>query len=148
VRPANLFVGTFIGEPPMNVFPVQVKDEGKTLAFAIEGSEGQSLSYAAGDFPEALRKRLKGETSLMLGVRPHAVHIGKGGLKARVVTCQWLGDQTHIAAEIAGRNVVSVSHEQIAARPGAEMFLRIEPGDLHIFAAANGEAIAHGAHLV
>lgn len=147
VRPANLFVGTFIGEPPMNVFPVRVKDDGKTVDFAIEGSEGQSLSYAAADFPPALRQRLKGETSLMLGVRPHAVHIGQQGLKARVVTCQWLGDQTHIASEIAGRNVVSVSHEQIAARPGAEVFLRIEPGDLHVFASGSGEAIAHGAQL-
>jgi len=72
-RPANLFVGTFIGEPPMNVFPVEVKDDGQTISFAIAGSEGQSLTYAAGEFPQALRQRLKSETALMLGVRPHAV---------------------------------------------------------------------------
>ena len=148
VRPANLFVGTFIGEPPMNVFPVQVKDDGKTIDFAIEGSGGQSLSYAAADFSQTLRNRLKGETALMLGVRPHAVRIGKQGLKARVVTCQWLGDQTHIASEIAGRTVVSVSHEQIAAKPASEVFLGIEPGDLHIFSSGSGAAIAHGAQLV
>lgn len=147
-RPANLFVGTFIGEPPMNVFPVQVKDNGKAIDFTIEGSDGQSLSYAATDFPHALRQRLKSEKSLMLGVRPHAVHIGKSGLKARVVTCQWLGDQTHIATEIAGRTVVSVSHEQIAARPGDGVALSIEPQDLHVFASASGAAIAHGAELV
>jgi multiple sugar transport system ATP-binding protein len=64
------------------------------------------------------------------------------------VTCQWLGDQTHIAAEIAGRTVVSVSHEQIAAPPGSEVFLSIAPQELHIFSSGDGAAIAHGASLV
>ena len=147
-RPANLFVGTFIGEPPMNVFSVQMKDDDRTVAFTIEGSDGQSLAYKAADFSAELRRRLKKETSLMLGVRPHAIHIGKEGLKARVLTCQWLGDQTHIAAEIAGRTVVSVSHERITAKAGSEVFLHIEPGDLHIFSSGDGAAIAHGAELV
>jgi multiple sugar transport system ATP-binding protein len=84
----------------------------------------------------------------MLGVRPHAVHIGGQGLKARVATCQWLGDQTHIAAEITGRTVVSVSHEQISAKPGSEVGLSIAPQELHIFSAGTGAAIAHGARLV
>ncbi len=144
--PSNLFVGTFIGEPPMNVLPVDVKDNGKTIDFAI--SDGQNLSYAAAEFPQALRQRLKSETALMLGVRPHAVRVGKDGLKARVATCQWLGDQTHIAAEIAGRTVVSVSHEQIAVKPGENVVLSIAPNDLHVFASGNGAAIAHGAQLV
>ncbi|WP_119387871.1 ABC transporter ATP-binding protein [Taklimakanibacter lacteus] len=147
-RPANLFVGTFIGEPPMNVFPVEVRDDGKTVNFTITGSDGQSLAYAAADLPQAVRTRLQSETALMLGVRPHAVHIGRSGLKARVVTCQWLGDQTHIATEIAGRTVVSVSHEQITAKPGETIALGIAPHDLHVFAAGTGAAIAHGAELV
>jgi multiple sugar transport system ATP-binding protein len=147
-RPVNLFVGTFIGEPPMNVFPVRIKEDGNAIAFGIEGSDAQSLVYKTADFSAELRQRLKQEPSLMLGVRPHAVHIGGQDLKARVVTCQWLGDQTHIAAEIAGRTVVSVSHEQISAKPGSELFLSIAPQELHIFAAGNGAAIAHGAMLV
>jgi ABC-type sugar transport system ATPase subunit len=32
-RPANLFVGTFIGEPPMNVFPSRVRKENGRLDF-------------------------------------------------------------------------------------------------------------------
>lgn len=147
VRPANLFVGTFIGEPPMNVFPVKMTDDGTTVTFAIEGSHGQSLAYKASDFSPELRQRLKQEPSLMLGVRPHAVHIGGQGLKARVIACQWLGDQTHIAAEIAGRTVVSVAHEQIKASPGSEISLTIAPQELHIFSTGNGAAIAHGALL-
>lgn len=146
-RPANLFVGTFIGEPPMNVFPVRVKAGGESIDFALEGGDGQILSYKAQDFPEPVRRRLKDGEALVLGVRPHAVHLAESGLKARIVTCQWLGDQTHIAAEIAGRTVVSVSHERITAAPGSVIALRVAPEDLHIFAAESGGAIAHGAEL-
>lgn len=148
LRPANLFVGTFIGEPPMNVFPVRIKEEGDTIAFGIEGSDGQSLVYKTADFTSELRRRLAQQPALMLGVRPHAVHIGGQGLRVRVVTCQWLGDQTHIAAEIAGRTVVSVLHEQIGAKPGDDVFLGIAPQELHIFSADDGAAIVHGATLV
>jgi multiple sugar transport system ATP-binding protein len=148
VSPANLFVGTFIGEPPMNVFPVRMKEDGDRLSFILEGGEGQSLVYKIVDFSPELLGRLKQDPSLMLGVRPHAVHIGGQGLKARVATCQWLGDQTHIAAEITGRTVVSVSHEQISAKPGSEVGLSIAPQELHIFSAGTGAAIAHGARLV
>jgi multiple sugar transport system ATP-binding protein len=147
-RPTNLFVGTFIGEPPMNVFAVRIKEDANSITFGIEGSVGQSLAYKTVDFSDGLRQRLKQEPLLMLGVRPHAVHIGGQGIKARVVTCQWLGDQTHIAAEIAGRIVVSVSHEQISAKPGSDIYLGIAAQDLHIFSAGDGAAIAHGAHLV
>lgn len=146
-RPANLFVGTFIGEPPMNVFPVRVKANGESIDFVLEGGDGQILSHKAQEFPDAVRRRLKDGAALVLGVRPHAVHIAESGLKARIVTCQWLGDQTHIAAEIAGRTVVSVSHEKIAAAPGSVIALRVAPEDLHIFAADSGAAIAHGAEL-
>ena len=144
-RPANLFIGTFIGEPPMNVFPCPVSDDGKMIALRHRRQEVQRLSYAVGDFLCRLRQRLKQEPSLMLGVRPHAVHIGRHGFKARVVTCQWLGDQTHVAAEVAGRTVVSVAHDRvISAKPGSEVCSQLAPQDLHLFDAGTGTAIAHG----
>ena len=46
-RPANLFVASFIGEPPMNLFPAVVQD-GKVGG--AERTQGSSLSDAAGRF--------------------------------------------------------------------------------------------------
>ena len=146
-RPANLFVGTFIGEPPMNVFPADVEIAGETIRFVIHETDGQSLSFAANDFSSALRERIAKEKSLTLGVRPHGIHIGEGGVKARVATSQWLGDQTHVAAELAGRMVVSVVHEHLALSPGSEIGLSVRPSDIHLFAPGTGEAIAHGGEL-
>jgi multiple sugar transport system ATP-binding protein len=48
-RPANLFTGTFIGEPPMNVLPVTVKMEGRTIRFELE-SKNHVLSFPAEAF--------------------------------------------------------------------------------------------------
>jgi multiple sugar transport system ATP-binding protein len=146
-RPANLFVGTFIGEPPMNVLTSDVETKGDTIRFNIRDASGQSFAFAANDFSPALRERIAREQSLELGVRPHGIHIGDGGVKARVVTSQWLGDQTHVAAELAGRMIVSVVHERLALKPGAEIGLSVRPGDIHLFAPDSGDAIAHGGDL-
>ena len=82
-----------------------------------------------------------------LGVRPHALRAGGGALKGKVMSCQWLGDQTHIAAEVAGRTVVSVAHERVAEKPGAAIALDVAARDLHIFDPATGKAVAHGGDL-
>jgi multiple sugar transport system ATP-binding protein len=146
-RPANLFVGTFIGEPPMNVLPADVAVEGETIRFIIHETGGQSLAFTAKDFAPALRERIAREKSLTLGVRPHGIHIGDSGVKARVATSQWLGDQTHVAAELAGRMIVSVAHERLTLSPGAEIGLSVHPADIHLFAPDTGIAIAHGGEL-
>ena len=94
-----------------------------------------------------MRERIAREKSLVLGVRPHGIHIGDGRVKARVVTSQWLGDQTHVAAELAGRMVVSVVHERLALSPGAEIGVSVRPNDIHLFMPESGNAIAHGGDL-
>ena len=35
-KPANIYVGTFIGEPPMNTFAAEVKPIGKGFQFQLE----------------------------------------------------------------------------------------------------------------
>jgi multiple sugar transport system ATP-binding protein len=141
-HPANLFVGTFIGEPPMNVFPARVRRTDGRLDFVMDG--GGVLSYLAKEFSPAVAKIAEERTQLALGARPHALKAAGGAIKGKVVSCQWLGDQTHLAVEIAGRLAVSVSHEKIAAPVGAEMAFSIDSADLHLFDPADGRALAHG----
>ncbi|WP_138464611.1 ABC transporter ATP-binding protein [Poseidonocella sp. HB161398] len=144
-RPANLFTGTFIGEPPMNVFDAEPQDSGGRLAFRL--GEGASLDYDAGAFPGALRERLAAGRGITLGVRPHAVRIAEGGLTAQVAANQWLGDQTHISAGFAGGTIVSVRHDRADLRQGDRIPIAIAPADLHIFDRATGRAISHGGQL-
>jgi multiple sugar transport system ATP-binding protein len=144
-RPADLFTGTFIGEPPMNVFNAAVKTDAKTVTFIVDG--GAELAYPASELSAPVRNLLTKQSRVAIGIRPHALHVGTGPIKAKVVSCQWLGDQTHVAAEVAGRTVVSVAHERVKQKSGGEIELYVAAADLHLFDPASGNAIAHGGDL-
>ncbi|MEM6763133.1 MAG: ABC transporter ATP-binding protein, partial [Pseudomonadota bacterium] len=145
-RPANLFTGTFIGEPPMNVFDAKVKADGETVAFAL--GEDITLSYPHDKFADDLKGALQSSPDVTVGVRPHAVRIAAGGAPATVFANQWLGDQTHVAARFAGGAIVSVAHDRLMHDKGEVIGIEIAAEDLHIFDAGSGNAISHGGALV
>jgi multiple sugar transport system ATP-binding protein len=63
------------------------------------------------------------------------------------MACQWLGDQTHVAVDVAGRTVVSASQERVSRATGSDVSLNVAARDLHLFDHAGGNAIAHGGTL-
>lgn len=144
--PANLFTGTFVGEPPMNVFPAQAAASDETLVFALQ--DGSELAFPKSAFAAALHDRIVSLGNVTLGVRPYAVHRTKTGAAARVLANQWLGDQSHIAAEFAGGALVLVEHDRAALAEGDRIAVQLNPDDLHIFDPQTGAAISHGASLV
>lgn len=141
-RPANLFTGTFIGEPPMNVLQTEAEQSASGVTFKLAG--GQSLSYKAAELKQLPKAFSTARGKLALGVRPYALHIGKGPITAKVVSCQWLGDQTHVAAEAQGTTLVSVAHDQVSLQPGETVSFMIDAKDLHLFDPESGRALAHG----
>ncbi len=144
-RPANLFTGTFVGEPPMNVFPAKVSAEGGVLNFDLKG--GQGLRYPTGAFAEAVQAMILRHGEVVVGVRPYAVHRAASGAAALVVANQWLGDQTHIAASFAEQTIVLVEHDRALLREGERIAVEIRPRDLHIFDPDSGRALSHGNEL-
>jgi multiple sugar transport system ATP-binding protein len=145
-RPANLFVGAFIGEPPMNLLAAQVHLNDISARFDLGEGRGV-LAFTDSAIGAPVRDRLRDRPRVTIGVRPHALRIGAGPVRARVSSCQWLGDQTHVAAELGGQTVVSVAHEHLRIPAGQEIALSIHPRDLHLFDTDTGRAIAHGRHL-
>lgn len=144
-RPANLFTGTFVGEPPMNVFEAFVSEEGGQIRLKLP--DGVSLDYGHDSFAPAVRERLVERQRVVIGVRPYAVHRAADGVAATVSANQWLGDQTHIAADFAGGSLVLVEHDRTRLALGEPIAVRIDPADLHVFDAGSGVAISHGAEL-
>lgn len=144
-RPANLFTGTFVGEPPMNVFPARLSlSEGKVL---IDLNEGLTLRYDEAAFPPPLRALILSKGDVVIGVRPYAVHRSQEGAQAQVIANQWLGDQSHIAASFAGASIVLVEHDRAALAEGDAICVKIAPADLHVFDAKTGQALSHGQEL-
>lgn len=139
-RPANLFVASFIGEPPMNLLDTAVAQQeggfrlsaGADIAFNIPN---QSLD------PKAQQTLAQAER-IKVGIRPQRIAIGSGEARLRVVSNQWLGDQSHIAGECAGHLLVAVTSRKIAARPGDVVPCGLEAGHLHLFG-ADGVCIRH-----
>jgi multiple sugar transport system ATP-binding protein len=145
-RPANLFTGTFVGEPPMNVFEANVTEREDLLQFGL--NDGITLSYARADFAPAVQQALLGLKRVMLGVRPYAVRRHEDGVPAIVSASQWLGDQTQIAADFAGGTIVLVEHDRTRLKLGDAIRIHVEPRDLHVFDIASGRAVCHGGELV
>lgn len=139
-HPANLFVASFIGEPPMNLLETEVAQAdggfrlsiGADLAFSLEG---QTLDAAAG-------RALAQSTRLRVGIRPQKIAVGSGDVRVRVVSNQWLGDQSHVAGECDGRLLIAVTPNKITARPGDILPFALEARHLHLFG-ADGNCIHH-----
>lgn len=144
-QPANLFTGTFVGEPPMNVFEATPRQSGRKIELALR--DGTALAYGADEIAAPVRDRLLGRQKVVIGVRPYAVHRGKDGVAATVSANQWLGDQTHIAADFAGGSIVLVEHDRARLQIGEPIHLRIEPQHLHVFDPSTGQALSHGMEL-
>jgi len=140
-RPANLFVATFVGEPPMNVFESRVLN-GDRFGFAIAG--GPTLDFADAEIPAGVRAAIGRRDKVVIGVRPHAVRLGVGPGEARIVSNQWLGDQSHLAMEVAGKLMVAVSHAPIPAKVGQRLRFGVSASDLHVFDASTAAALSHG----
>ncbi len=144
-RPANLFAGTFIGEPPMNVFTAQVTVSDSHVHFSLP--DDVTFTFETMDFSPAVLDAIRHRTHLVLGVRPYAVRRAPSGVSATVAVNQWLGDQSHIAADFAGSSIVLVEHDRAPVSRGESIQLHIDPANLHLFDHTNGRAMSHGPNL-
>ncbi|MBL4646274.1 MAG: ABC transporter ATP-binding protein [Rhizobiales bacterium] len=141
-RPANLFTGTFVGEPPMNVFPATVSSTGGNIQLSLQGD--LDLTYAESSFAPDVRAKMLSMGKITIGVRPYAVRRTQDGAVAKVVANQWLGDQSHIAASFANSTIVLVEHDRAALNEGDAISIQLNPSDLHIFDPDTGAAVSHG----
>ena len=131
--PANLFVASFIGEPPMNVLDaIVVRSDG---GFRFSATADVSFEVAGGTFSAAAQKALEDTPRVRIGIRPQKIGIGTGDVRMRVVSNQWLGDQSHVAGDCAGNLLIAVTPGRVSARPGEIVSFALEPRHLHVFGA-------------
>ena len=83
--------------------------------------------------------------ALKLGIRPHRVLVGDArGQAATVVSNQWLGDQTHLALELAGCFLVVVAPGRVRCAVGERVPVGLPLAAMHVFDAESGKALVHG----
>ncbi len=143
-RPANRFVATVVGSPPMNFFPATASWSDGTVRIAHSALE---LSAQA---PDA-RATLTEGSPCWIGIRPEDVHIELGGgegVPASVYVTEPLGGETVVDLHVADRMVKALAPPTLGLKSDQEVRLRLDPRRLHVFA-EEGDAVlsAAGADL-
>jgi len=132
--PANTFVASFVGDPPMSLLAVTARPGDGAAALCT--AEGQIIGTAAA--------AAAGRRGLQVGVRSNAIRLvapdAAGALVGRVEVVEHLG-HSNIAVIGTGGDHLQVSVAADARlRPGETVGLWIDPARLHLF--ADGVAIA------
>jgi multiple sugar transport system ATP-binding protein len=140
-RPATLFVASFIGEPPMNIFRARARLEGQRAIVALDerGAAAFEVAVPAG-------VELAEGQSLWLGVRPHRIRLGDGpgALRGVVASNHWLGDQSHLGIEVGRSLLIAVAEGVVDAPIGSEIAVLLPPEALHLFDGESERALFHG----
>ncbi len=150
-RPANLYVASFIGEPPMNVFRTLSRSGGDGRRLEVQTSEDGASETFALDLPvgTAADNDLTDGRSLALGIRPHQIRFGSlpelgPVLTGKVSSNQWLGDQTHLGIETDGQLVIAVTDGTVEAPVDSAIDITLPLSSLHLFDGDSGGALHHG----
>jgi multiple sugar transport system ATP-binding protein len=157
-EPANVFVASFIGSPPMNVAAAEV-DGGAV-----------HLSDAVLPVPPAVVSELT-DRHVVLGIRPNALALPERHrarercieLTGQVELVEDLGSELHVSLDFGATLPKSLSRENgsrttlaqeasnvfvvrleadIALDQGDRVTLVVDPGDIHYFDASTGQALA------
>lgn len=142
-RPANLFVASFIGEPPMNLFLARVDRSRSGLGLVVQDAAGGKAFDL--HFTTEVAGLVDG-AAVHLGMRPHRLRLGQGAdaVQGTVTSHSWLGDQTHIGVEIGGTECIVVAEGEVPARLGSQIPVQVPLRAVHLFDAKDGRALFHG----
>jgi multiple sugar transport system ATP-binding protein len=139
-HPANKFVASFIGSPPMNFFDAELQVTGDTallsgpaFAFSLNGSSIQKLSRSS-------------SRNVTLGVRPEDVIVTNGaasagkGMRSRVDVVETLGAEQHLFLTSESNSLLARVSADFAAHVGDQLTTTIDPAKLHVFDRESGVA--------
>ncbi|HJW94719.1 MAG TPA: sn-glycerol-3-phosphate ABC transporter ATP-binding protein UgpC [Thermoanaerobaculia bacterium] len=116
-KPANTFVASFIGTPPMNLFPATALPLG--------------LSFENG------RK-------LIAGVRPEHLHLG-GPIQATVDLVEPIGHESIVYATAGSEKLIAIFDPHEAPHTGDAIALGVDAKRVHLFDAETEKSLEHDA---
>jgi multiple sugar transport system ATP-binding protein len=135
LKPANLFVARFIGNPPMNTIEGELTSADSHVVLRC-GATTIAL-------PAALARATESHDleRAVLGARPEHLHLAPDGvLTAKVAVVESLGHERHVVCRLDDGQLVITRQPSDAPVPkeGETVHLSAEPEHLHLFDAATG----------
>ncbi|WP_460040034.1 ABC transporter ATP-binding protein [Thermaerobacter litoralis] len=173
-RPANVFVASFIGSPPMNFIrgvvergDGEVRFAGAGLTCRVEGELAEAAeAYVAGGTGSTGGETqgglgaASGRREVLLGIRPEHIHArpadaaGSGGdapgahLVATVEVVEPLGAETFVYVTAGPVSLTVRVDPRLAVRPGDRLALTLDAEHLHLFDAATEQSVRELAAVV
>ncbi|HBM08186.1 MAG TPA: sugar ABC transporter ATP-binding protein, partial [Pseudomonas sp.] len=139
-NPANLFVASFIGSPPMNFIPLRLTRQADGWRALLESGQDRCelpLNLADG-------QSLEGR-EVILGIRPEQISVGTEAdlpsLRAEVQVIEPTGPDTMIFVSLNQTKVCCRLAPDAAPNPGESLTLQFEPDKVLLFDAQTGERL-------
>jgi multiple sugar transport system ATP-binding protein len=135
-RPANRFVGEFVGSPGMNFIEGRLDEAARMFV-----SEAFTLKLSA-----AQLERIKGHGAVTLGIRPEHVHIaileGDESLPAKVHVTELMGNETLVFLRFPdGAQVIARAPASFRAELESNVWTSFEIDHASFFNTESGEAL-------
>ncbi|MBY2915643.1 ABC transporter ATP-binding protein [Rhizobium leguminosarum] len=130
-KPANLFVGGFIGSPAMNMIKGRLDPENPT---SFRASDGTALPVANPP-ADAIGR------DLVYGLRPEYILLDANGLPGEIVVIEPTGYETHLILRLGGSDLSCVFRERVSARPGETLRVSIDAAHVHLFDTETGRRL-------
>ena len=139
--PANLFVASFIGSPPMNFIPLRLqRQDGRLLALLDSGQ-------ARCELPVGTRDAGLEDRDVIVGMRPEQIVLassepnGLPTLRADVQVVEPTGPDTLVFVNLNGIKVCCRLAPDDAPQVGQSLNLQFEPSKVLLFDANTGERL-------
>jgi ABC-type sugar transport system ATPase subunit len=116
-KPQTADVANFIGSPPMNLIPATYRN-GKVQIGEHE------LQTSCG---------LRGERSVIAGIRPSSVRLGQTGIPARIDLIENLGDAFLVDLTLHEMTIRARTGIEMASREGEMVSFAADPSSVHLF---------------
>ena len=124
-RPASIFAAQFIGQPPMNLLPLEATAGGA----AIAGSQGAAVIPGAA-------------AGMVAGVRPEDIRLGeRDGYAATVTGKEYLGADTLLRCAVGAQTLLVRAGRAVPARVGDALRLSWPADALHLFDHTSGHRV-------
>ena len=148
-KPSNVFVASFIGEPPMNILRAKINKSNNTLKFEILNEKNEktfSINFGNESIQKENLNKLANDQLITLGIRPHKIFFNQKDSnfdgKASSSSYHWLGDQAHIGIEINGSSIIGVADRNF--EPSSDVKLNFPLESINIFNLETEEVILNG----
>jgi len=148
-KPSNVFVASFIGEPPMNILKAKINTVEEKLKFEILNDKNEktfSIKFSKDNIQKENLAKLANDQLITLGIRPHKIFFNEKESnfdgKASSSSYHWLGDQVHIGIEINGSSIIGVADRDF--EPSSDVKLNFPAESINIFDLETEEVILNG----